>query len=213
MDRRTVVLQQMRCAPTDNSCNSAEVCWTHHFCLLLLLCCTADSTAAIFRTHRQWSANDRQVCCSPSCGAVQQAGYEDFRSKLESVLASSEDVAALQRYCTTTFADALARLSTPSESAASTDDAHNEEDASPADPLWLQMAHATGSEGALRSHGKFWAQQAQLQALRSNVASVEEQRGNLFRTAAESALLQVCVSGDMHQPRTTLLHHMLALPA
>jgi hypothetical protein len=122
--------------------------------------------------------------------AVQQACYQDYRAALNRAQASPEEANQVLHYCHETMEDANVALSTPSVSAASDDDAHAD-DVSPIGEYWAQVAQASGGSGQLRAHGKFWSQNVQLRALRSNVQAFEENRSQLLCLAAEAAHVQV----------------------
>jgi hypothetical protein len=131
--------------------------------------------------------------------ALQQAQYQEFCALVDDTLASPAEAAELLRYCARTLDDALARLSTPSESAASSSSDGSDGDGnaldlatpSPGDPYWLQQLVGEENAGTgLQASGKFWAQKAQLQALGRNVRGLEEHRRSLLAGAAEIALLK-----------------------
>ena len=130
--------------------------------------------------------NDGQRLCG-----VQQNCYQDYRAALDRAQASADEADQLLHHCRETMEDAVVALSTPSESAASDDDAQ-EDEISPIGDYWAQVAHASGGSGQLQAQGKFWSQKVQLQALTRNVQAFTENRSQLLCVVAETAHLQVC---------------------
>lgn len=56
---------------------------------------------------------------------------------------------------------------------------------------WGIAAQASGSAGALASHGKFWAQKVHLRALQGSASNFSEQRKRVLQAIAAICVLQV----------------------